>query len=635
MGLRWKLVLILLGVSVALAGGVHLIQKQALWPSFLALEHGAATRDAMRAREAIENEIRHLEVFCHDWSAWDDTYRFVEDRNVAYADANLQPETFELAEIEAIYFYNTRHETVWGRALDRQTGKAIAVPSLARPGPEEIALLLTHPDFEHCASGILDTPVGPMFVVSRPIIRSDQTGPSRGSVLFGRLITDAYAAKLAGQTRLDMRVWWLKDPQLPRDLVPVAAGLRGDPPIRVEAQSRDAVVVSTLFDNLQGRPSVLVHMTEPREIAARGRAAIRFAAVSTAVAGLLALVAALGLLQRAVVSPILRLTRHVVEVSRSGDLSARLPLHRNDEVGTLAKTFDEMLGKLAEARRRLLDQSFRSGRAEMAAGVLHNVRNALSPVVVRVDAARRNAGGPRLEAVRKAVAELGGPAGSAERREMLARFVGLGLDELAEASGNVQRDLTQVGDQLGVVQRILAEQDSQSHAKPVIEKLSLVEVSEQALDLMPRLARESVEPGLDPSLNEVGPVHAPRMLVAQVFANLLTNAAQARQGSNGRPAHVDLRAEREELDGKPFVQVAVTDDGAGMDSATLARVFEAGFSTKGQGSGLGLHWSANTAYAWGGKMAAESAGPGQGATFRVWLPVDADPTRGDSDGHAV
>jgi hypothetical protein len=86
-------------------------------------------------------------------------------------------------------------------------------------------------------------------------------------------------------------------------------------------------------------------------------------------------------LTRLIVTPLNRLTTHVLAVGKTGDLTRRIALDRDDEIGVLSKEFDEATAQLDNARRRLLEQSYQSGMSEIAAGVIHNIRNALSPTV--------------------------------------------------------------------------------------------------------------------------------------------------------------------------------------------------------------------------------------------------------------
>jgi len=71
-----------------------------------------------------------------------------------------------------------------------------------------------------------------------------------------------------------------------------------------------------------------------------------------------------------------------------------------------------------------------------------------------------------------------------------------------------------------------------------------------------------------------------------------------------------------------MIRLVVSDTGSGFDESTGDHLFTRGFSSKeGNLSGLGLHWCANAIAAMGGRIQAESEGPGHGAEFHVLLPA--------------
>ena len=135
---------------------------------------------------------------------------------------------------------------------------------------------------------------------------------------------------------------------------------------------------------------------------------------------------------------------------------------------------------------------------------------------------------------------------------------------------------------------------------------------------------------------EVPAVLADATQIEQVLINLATNAMQAMRGAPGRigirldtvmldtalaDAHPALGAMHARHPGRT-PRLAVTDDGPGMDAATLERIFEPFFTTKpvNEGTGLGLAVVHGIVKAHEGAIAVDSA-PGKGTTFTLYLPA--------------
>ena len=103
----------------------------------------------------------------------------------------------------------------------------------------------------------------------------------------------------------------------------------------------------------------------------------------------------------------------------------------------------------------------------------------------------------------------------------------------------------------------------------------------------------------------------------QLFLNLLLNSAQAMEPGGRASLVVDI-------DGAD-VRVVVTDSGAGIPASDLEHVLDPFFSTKTDGTGLGLPIARQIAAAHGGSLRIESV-PGDGTRVEVRLPLAAAPS---------
>jgi signal transduction histidine kinase len=128
--------------------------------------------------------------------------------------------------------------------------------------------------------------------------------------------------------------------------------------------------------------------------------------------------------------------------------------------------------------------------------------------------------------------------------------------------------------------------------------------------------------------DDVPPVTGDRVQLQQVILNLLRNASDAMVDVHDRPRHLLVRTDREDL-GR--VRVSVRDAGVGIESQSVDKLFDAFYTTKSGGMGIGLSVSRSIIESHHGRLwAAPNDGPG--ATFGFSIPVaPADPVAESSD----
>ena len=184
-------------------------------------------------------------------------------------------------------------------------------------------------------------------------------------------------------------------------------------------------------------------------------------------------------------------------------------------------------------------------------------------------------------------------------------------------------ELDAVRRQVDHVQLILSDQRRFSRAERIVSPFAVRRVVERRYVCCRRICRSWSTVEIDPSLARVGRVSAARVALQQVIGNLLINAAESirESGKQATQGRIRIRAADEGAGAPAGAHLCFEDNGVGIPPEHLARLFEREFSTKARGSGMGLHWSANTVAALGGRIYAESAGPGQGACIHLLLPL--------------
>ena len=287
--------------------------------------------------------------------------------------------------------------------------------------------------------------------------------------------------------------------------------------------------------------------------------------------------------------PILELRDAAVRVS-SGDFDFNVPIVHRDEVGALARTFNEMLAGL-RAKSELEERLQRAERSALvgrfASGIAHEIRNPLSFINLSIDFMR----------------DKFSPAAEASRTEYTKLCESI-KEEIARLNRMVSDFLS-----LGRPPRLkLRELDARSLVEDVV---SLVRT--QAEQQGVRLSVEEIVGSNSQAYNTHFQGDAEQLKTC--LSNLAINAVQAMP--EGGALTIRLRPQ------KHNVKIEVADTGHGIAPETLEHIFEPYFSTKETGTGLGLALTKKLIEDHGGQIMVSSE-VGVGTTFIATLPRDPD-----------
>jgi PAS domain S-box-containing protein len=281
---------------------------------------------------------------------------------------------------------------------------------------------------------------------------------------------------------------------------------------------------------------------------------------------------------------------------------------------------------LKKAHQALVDLSHQAGMAEIATSVLHNVGNVLNSVNVSTGLLVGSVKKSRASSLARVVALLEDHAhdlGAFITQDSRGKHVPAHLAQLAEHLQGEQEanvhELELLRRNVEHIKQIVAMQQNYASFGGVKEMVNVVHLVEDSLSIDEgAFRRHEVE--VVREFEEVPPLNGEKHKILQILVNLLRNAKYACHDSKRADKRVTVRV----TNGEGRVRIAVIDNGVGIPSENLTRIFNHGFTTRKGGHGFGLHSGALAAREMGGSLTAHSDGPGQGATFTLELP---GPTR--------
>jgi two-component system, NtrC family, sensor kinase len=616
MSLRNKILILIIIVFVAMGALAYSAQYLFILPSFQTLENEEALKNMERVKEAIKGEIQALGVSVHDWASWDDTYQYAVDKNEKFKNDNLNNLALENLEVNVIYILDGSNQLIWGQLYDLDKKKEVYSSDILKTIQGNKIFSMTDPGA--AVDGIVMTFNGPLLISARPILTGLNTGPSHGTLIMGRFLN---AGSLAEQTRINLEIQILQGSKISSEHQGIIKELGNINEVKVHSDKNNTYV-HKIYNDLFGRPALLLDINIPRTIYSRGKTAINFSILTLIGTALIIMLVLLISLRRMILQPLLSLTDHALSLGKSGNLSQRIALNRKDEFGQLSDEFNGMVERLAEARKALSEQSYHSGIAEMARGVLHNIGNAITPLGVKLNTLKDEFVKAPVEEMEMAVAELDNPSIDSDRRADLSKFMelaGMSLGDTVKVSKQGIHDALKHVDH---IQRILADQHRVSRAQGAVEKLEISELISEAVNLIPESTRKYIDIKLDPNISQVGKIYSNRIALEQVIYNLLKNSQESINENKARSERgkININVVQHMEEGMPMVDLCIEDNGVGILEENFSKLFNYGFSTKGRGSGIGLHWCANTINALKGRLSAESKGNNLGAIFHVLLP---------------
>ena len=366
------------------------------------------------------------------------------------------------------------------------------------------------------------------------------------------------------------------------------------------------------------------------------------------------------------VRPILAIQQTVRRVA-GGDLSARAPVDREDELGILATSVNAMTEallrrdrflkeanenleqrvaerthelqdqvaarertnrELAEAQRRLMQLSREAGMAEVATGVLHNVGNVLNSVNVSATLIRDALHVSELPKLAQVVelleqhrADLPRFLTEDNRGRLIAPFLGQLAAQLGTEHTRLDAEIVSLARNIEHIKEIVAMQQSFARTAAVLEQVDATELAKHALGIhQASLNRHGFRVRCD-FANPSPTLTTDRHNVVQILINFLANAIHATKPNPRERREITVRiAPRDPT----HLALSVTDNGVGIAPENLPQIFRLGFTTRKDGHGFGLHAGALAAKSMDGSVEVRSDGPGTGATFTLILPFAAN-----------
>ncbi len=353
-------ILLLLGIFwVFLLIGYIFIYDWVVKPTLSQFERDLAYKELERFHNALDSELLFLNKTCADYAWWDDIYEFVMDRNENFISANLLPQTYEINDINMILIINNAGERVFGEWYNFEEKQTEKLPSeFSSP-----KMALTHPllnfkDVKVGKCGLIATNYGNIAVASNRILNSKIEREPRGTLIMGKLISEAFWEGINRQAILKANIYPYNEREGLVSGAVIYKTSDGKNILLREDRDGNLLVWDTIYD-IYNRPLLLVSIVHQQDILLSSermqyRGVLGFLLII--IFGIVVLWIAI---QKQIISPIQKLTQNIRSSTYRESITSIPNIDSNDEIALLIVYFNRMaykINKLLEEKSKWADE---------------------------------------------------------------------------------------------------------------------------------------------------------------------------------------------------------------------------------------------------------------------------------------
>jgi sensor domain CHASE-containing protein/HPt (histidine-containing phosphotransfer) domain-containing protein len=354
---------------VVLIIGVYMALLLILADSSRQLDSRFANNAAQRVASLIVEDLKSRSRSTQSLSDWDLIWMINASENPEATAKAMIPsgefesigatvfsvENFQQYELDLAAIIHQDGHIVSSRAYDASTGSIVPFPEGLVPHLEPRSATVSFAGPGREINGLLSIPEGLVLFLSRPVVKSDGSGPAHGSVIVGRFLNDAALEDLRELAAVDVSF-------LARALsVPKTDAMIPDGPDFSTSIAKDTddgqLVGEVLVSDVYGVPVVTMYVSPSHAIHQESISWLQLFLIVFVVTGLLIGAFAVFTTDHLVLRPLARFSRRMSRFGDLKNLGSRMPVQGTDEFAELAITTNTIMNRLEQTDRELKERT--------------------------------------------------------------------------------------------------------------------------------------------------------------------------------------------------------------------------------------------------------------------------------------
>ncbi len=348
LSLAARITLLLLTVVAVTSAGLGWFGRQTVLDTFAAKEVDLVLQNRTILEQAITARLEFLQASTTDWAAWDDFYNFAQGRYPDFPKKHLGVAILDRLKLDMLLVIDAEGRLQAGDVRPDPEAATDIISRLRGAAPQDAGHGARSPSVlpiegsRETISGVINTRQGPLILALRPISRTDGSGEPAGTLVMGSYLHAERLFSALSVLPSQVIVHGSGRNALSAEMHVLAATLGRIPGGSRLVTRQDDMSDFRLFRDLAGNPAFILETRMPRTILATGRDTVRALLLGLLVTVTVTMLILATLIQSLVSAPLRRLTSHLLDLRESRELLPTPGRERRDEIGALARRFQEL-----------------------------------------------------------------------------------------------------------------------------------------------------------------------------------------------------------------------------------------------------------------------------------------------------
>jgi adenylate cyclase len=383
MKIQLKMMLITSLVSILILISVSILANNIISGGFMVVENSHMIKDVEIVNNALIGQAQSIDAVTHDYANWDTTYYALTDENTTYGTVDLAG-SLQNTRLDFVIILRNDGKIIFARDVfsGEEKGYDVSTADVDTKAFyhyfEKNYASITCTNELNRLSGLIRLPKGTAIISSRPILKSDGTGPVQGTIIFGKMMDKSFVEKISNQTQLSFSLQLydsityetklklnmlfndnannIKNSQNNfisgnsiQDVSEILYGSNNSNIVQVLPIDEDTISGNVLLKDIFGRPVVLLEVNDTRAIYHEGKNSVKYAFQAVLLAMIIFVILEYFLFNKFIIGRILSMESQMRNIQNKKLASSRITITGDDELSSFGESVNSALDIIEKA----------------------------------------------------------------------------------------------------------------------------------------------------------------------------------------------------------------------------------------------------------------------------------------------